>query len=185
MSVTINIAAPHQHRSASTEHNEDYTATCSECGQTYQKYVDTLWDKYLLAGDMACTGVTPELTETGAKFTAPHNAEQYGNSVMIIEGHAGVPNAEYMFIKYKAEVGTTFEIGLQSAGANWIFMSEATDIVADGEWHVIVFKCYTASVSTYKFYINAAEGETATVEVAYAGFAHTEDQINSFVQANG
>ncbi|MBR2335109.1 MAG: hypothetical protein IKA62_02650 [Clostridia bacterium] len=172
------------HRSASTEHNDDYTAICTVCGQTYQKYVDTLWDKYLLAGDMAYTGVTPELTETGAKFTAPHNAEQYGNSVLIIEGHSGVPNAEYMFIKYKAEVGTTFEIGLQSAGANWIFMSEATDIVADGDWHVIVFQCYTGSASTFKFYLNAAEGETATVEVAYAGFAHTEEQVNAFVAAN-
>ena len=181
------IVEPCDHRSASTDHDADYNAVCSVCGETYKKYVDTLWDKYLFADDMRYFNVTSELTDDGAKFigsvTGMGDNLGAGNIILILEDHPGVPNSEYFFVKYKVGEGTTLEIAEQSVGGDWYWMSDVSVIVADGEWHVLVYQCTTDKAGTFKIYFNAPDGVTPTIEIAYAGFAHTADQVDQFLDA--
>ena len=82
-------------------------------------------------------------------------------------------NVNYFVIKYKIAPGTDCDIALDYAsGGEWQWLGSLNDggknlLVADGEWHTLVFHLASRTPYTCKVYFN-----TGDVEIAYAGFVN-------------
>ena len=96
---TVTIPATGDHRSASTDYTEG-KATCTVCGNAYDKYVNVLWDKYLFATDMTSgfqNIADASITDNGAKFVGSvagkaadlGNGNVVGNSEELAGDHHG------------------------------------------------------------------------------------------------
>ena len=173
------------HHATNSWTEADGKSACSVCGEHVDIYLNYLWDRDNLV-DMMFNNVTWEHTVEGVKYTSTPNAELYGNNVLVLEDHpTGLAGSNYFVLKYKVNVGTDLYIALDYQPGHWDWVHERVEIIADGEWHVIVVECLESTVVTFKMYFNSTDGSNPTIEVAYAGVASTEDQVNALLEAKG
>ena len=173
------------HHATNSWKESDGLSRCAVCGEAVDTYLNYLWDRDNLV-DMMFNNVTWEHTVEGVKYTSTPNPSQYGNNVLVLEDHpSGLADSNYFVLKYKVNVGTDLYIALDYTPGHWDWVHERVEIVADGEWHVIVVECLESTVVTFKMYFNSTDGSNPTIEVAYAGVASTQDQVDALLTAKG